>query len=83
MDIRWQDEEKLLSNWIYKPEKEKWERNNNVTLGFLHWDVYLSEYAKLRRKEIRRGNSRDIAEARMKKLHPVVWSLTMDWYNRQ
>ena len=39
MDIRWQDEEKLLSNWIYKPEKEKWERNNNVTLGFLHWDV--------------------------------------------
>ena len=46
MDIRWQDEEKLLSNWIYKPEKEKWERNNNVTLGFLHWDVYLSEYAK-------------------------------------
>ena len=46
MDIRWQDEEKLLSNWIYKPEKEKWERNNNVTLGFLHWDVYLIEYPK-------------------------------------
>jgi len=44
MDVRWQDEIKWLYNWVYKPEKEKWERNNKANLGFLHWSIYMSKY---------------------------------------
>jgi len=68
---------------MYEPEKERWEQNKNVKIGFMHWSAYLSKYAELRKEEIHRGNSQDIVEVRMKRLHPIVWSWAIDWYNRQ
>jgi hypothetical protein len=74
MKVRWQDEVKLLYGSMYEPEKERWERKNNRTIGFLDWSEYLSKYAKFRRNEIHLGNSEEIVRARMKKLHPIIWS---------
>jgi len=83
MKVRWQDEEKMLCEGVYKPEKAKWERVNKVNLGFSHWYAYLSKYAEFRRIEIKQGNSQGNVEARIKRLHPIVWSWAMDWYTRQ
>lgn len=81
--VRWQDEVKWLYSGVYAPEKEKWEQNKNVRIGFLHWSAYLSKYAELRKKEIQHGNSTEIVNLRMERLHPIVWNWTMNWYNQQ
>lgn len=81
--VRWQDEEKWLYSGVYAPEKERWEQSKNVRIGFLHWSAYLSKYAKLRKKEIQHGNSAEIVNLRMERLHPIVWNWTMNWYNQQ
>ena len=81
--VRWQDEVKRLHNVVYAPEKERWEQSKNVQIGFLHWSAYLSKYAELRRKEIQHGNSAEIVNLRMERLHPIVWNWAMNWYNQQ
>ena len=83
MSVRWQDEVKWLYNLVYAPEKERWEQSKKVQIGFLHWSAYLSKYAELRRKEIQHGNSAEIVNLRMERLHPVVWNWAMNWYNQQ
>ena len=83
MDVTWQNEIKWLSEYIYKPDKEKWEGKNNCNLGNGHWSAYVSKYAELRRKERNFGNSLDSVNARTKRFHPTAWSWAMDWYNRQ
>ena len=81
--VRWQDEVKRLHSVVYAPEKERWEQSKKVQIGFLHWSAYLSKYAELRRKEIQHGNSAEIVNLRMERLHPIVWNWAMNWYNQQ
>ena len=83
LNMRWQDEVMWLHNMVYAPEKERWEQNKMVKIGFSHWYTYLSKYAELRRKEIRHENSAEIVNARMKRSHPLAWAWATNWYNQQ